>query len=925
MIWRRLTPASVLAALCLVCLASRGDDQVLSPGANQAMKFVAGLRERGYHDLASEYLDELRKSPDTPADLKETLDYQDGRGLLDEATVTNDVDKKAALMGAARVKLDAFARTHPQHELAPDALMQLARLSIERGHSALLLSRELKGAEATAKLSAARAAFAEARSAYDKAIPTFKAKFDSFPKFIPDEQTARRDAWKRARETYQNALLQKPIVDYEEAQTWPPESKERNELLDKANVAFEALYRDYRTALAGLSARMLQGKCYEEKGTAEDLGKAMGIYNDLYAQTIRDPQYDEIRRKVGYYRIIVDSKRKEYALVVDQDNPRLLSTEYGLGVQLELAKGILAQLPDMKESDQEEAKRKATDRLNAVVRFYSPFKAEALQLLRTYRPKSVLTAQQIAVMSYDEAMNQGDSAMSTQEWDRAIALLKHAIKKADPAKDPAKANKARYLLSYCYYASGRYYESAVIAEHLARRYPTREFSDKAADFGLNSYSMAYNTYSGIDRASDLERLVDLATYMVATWPDSEQGDTARTVLGEVLMGQGKYAQAAQALESIRPSSSRRLDAQVKAGDCRWRLSLALRDAGKTAEATAEEKTAFTLTSTALEARKAAGVPPTDPGVIMNANALAEILLKTGKPKDALAVLEPLGKALAGQTLSTDIAPKYEGLLTVMLQAHIADGQSSKAIDDMKALEKTGVSRDKLTQLYLGLSRTLASEMEAQKARNDLARYRQTQTAYKQFLTALAASESGQTLDSLSFAGESMLSLDMPKEAGEIFDRILKTYEKDPAFKVDPKKGDPLLRARLRRVETLRKTRKFTEALAAIDPLITQNPRLVEPMMEKAQLYEDWAGAERKADRWGQAFDQWKKLATLLERTRPRRVEYFEAVYHMALALKNLGRTTDAAKTLRGVMVLSPSVGRPEIKTKYDALLKQLGN
>lgn len=922
--------ALLAAGWAASCQSARADDKELSPEAAQALKFVSGLRERGYHDVAADYIEILRKSPGTPADLKETLDYQDGRGLLEEATITSDPDKKGMLLDAARTKLDSFTKTHATHELAPDALMQLARLFIERGHSSLILSKELKGSEAAAKLSAARASFAEARMAYDRALPTLKTKLDSFPKYIPDEQKTKIEGRKRAQETFQNAMLQKTVVDYEDAQTWPPGSTERNGLLDKGVVAFEGLYKDYRGQLSGLTARMLQGKCYEEKGTTEDLGKAMGIYNELIGQSIRDAQYDNIRRTVGYYQIIVDGKRKDYALAVDRasqwlrDNPRSRGTEYDLGVKLELAKNILAQLPDLKESDREEAMRKAADRLNEVVRFYSPYKPEALELLRKYKPKSALTANQIAAMSYDDSMVQADSSLSTHEWDRAITLLRHAIKRADPAKEPVKANEARYLLSYAYYSSQRYYESAVLAEHLARRYPTREFSDKAADLGLNAYSMAYNTYNAIDRASDLDRLVDLARHIIATWPDSEQGDTARNLLGEVEMGRGNYAEAAKALESIRASSPRKLDAQVKAGDCRWRLGLQLRDSGKTSEAESQEKAAFDLTKTALDARKAAGTPPTDPAVIINTNALAEIFLKTGKPKEALAVLEPLAKALAGQTLAADVAPRFEALLTVMLQAHIADGQSAKAIDDMKALEKTGISRAELTNLYFQLSKTLEREMEAQKTRKDMRAFAQTQEAYKKFLTALAESKSGQSFDSLMFAGNAMLALEMPKQAIVVFDRVLKDYGKDPAMKVDPQKGGPLLRLNLKRAEALRKDKQFADGLKLLDTLITDYRGIQEPILEKGYLLEDWGRAERKSNQWSASYDYWKKLSTQFEKLRPRRPEYYDCIYHMAIALQGLGRNDDAARSLRGVMTLSPSVGKPEIKAKYVELLKQLG-
>jgi len=243
---------------------------------------------------------------------------------------------------------------------------------------------------------------------------------------------------------------------------------------------------------------------------------------------------------------------------------------------------------------------------------------------------------------------------------------------------------------------------------------------------------------------------------------------------------------------------------------------------------------------------------------------------------------------------------------------------------MKSLEKTGISREKLTRLYFELSRSLKREMEAQQARKDLAGFRKTQDAYKQFLSALAGSQAGQSFDSLLFAGEAMLSLDMAKEAEGVFDRMLKTYAKDPEFLKNPKSADSLLVLKLKKAEALRKGRKFDEAVALVNELITQNPRQLEPLMEKGYLLEDWARVERSAPRWSGSFNYWKDRSTQLERFRPRRIEYYECVYHMAVALQNLDKKSDAARTLRGVMTLSPSVGKPEMKARYEALLSQLG-
>ena len=59
-------------------------------------------------------------------------------------------------------------------------------------------------------------------------------------------------------------------------------------------------------------------------------------------------------------------------------------------------------------------------------------------------------------LSYEEAITQADQAMAAHEWDRAIALLRVAVRRADPARDPDKANLARYNMAFCCYMDKRY-------------------------------------------------------------------------------------------------------------------------------------------------------------------------------------------------------------------------------------------------------------------------------------------------------------------------------------------------------------------------------------------------------------------------------------------------------------------------------------
>ena len=90
------------------------------------------------------------------------------------------------------------------------------------------------------------------------------------------------------------AELKKFVVDYYEGQTFPPARTERNELLEKGLVAFDDFFKRYRTQIAGFTARMWQGKCYEELGK---LGEATGIYKELLDHT--DPNLRPLQKQVA--------------------------------------------------------------------------------------------------------------------------------------------------------------------------------------------------------------------------------------------------------------------------------------------------------------------------------------------------------------------------------------------------------------------------------------------------------------------------------------------------------------------------------------------------------------------------------------------------------------------------------------------------
>ena len=917
---RRTLPAALTSALLLTAIVdARGADD-----PRFAADFVQGLRERGYYDVALQYLDLLRQDPETPAGLKKTIEFEEGRTLIEEATHSTDPDVSKGKLDQAKLKIEAFVKANPDLPQTTEALVDLAHLLYERGLTEVDLASDARASnEKESKLAGARGYYESARSAYTKAFERLNAKLAEYPKFIPADDPRKLER-ERIRNSVMQAELQKSVVDYYEAQTFPQESKERSDLLNKALATFEDIYKRYRLQRAGLTARMWQGKCFEEQGK---LGEATGIYKELLDHT--DPSIRPLQKQVDYFRIIVMGKRKEYALAADECVnwlrlfPKDRRTYESLGVQFELAKNILAQLPGLSGADKDKAIRAATDHLTDVVRVVSPFKPEAIALLQKYRPNAALNAADISKLNYDEAVAQAGQAISTLAYENAIVLLKLAIRKADPARDPAKANSARYMLAYACMMSKRYYEAAVVAEHVARHYPRDEWAAKSADLAMQAIVEAYNTFILGNRTTDLDRLVDLARYTAETWPETEQGDSGRVTMGLVALGQGRYADAIAAFESVRSSSSRWIDAQNSCGEAHWRRSLTLREKGNVKEADAEVQAALAKLNTSLKARRDANATETDLGLVTNACDLAIIHLEASKPADALALLDPIARKLAG--LSNRSAPlnaAYSRVLSYILRGHVAAGKVELAIADMKTLEGIGGAGNSAAQLYYELGRLLEREIESLKKRNDKAGLARTEQAYRKFLTALVASKTGQTFQSLRWAADNLLKLGAAKEANDVYTTLVNTYGKDPQFLKVGGSNEQITLVRLKQVAALRTMGNLPEAEALLGEIIEQNKRSIEPQMEKGFLLD--AKAEARQGTWVAAYNHWKALALKLGNMSPKPSQYFEAWYQAAVSLQKQGQNDLARTTIASVMKLSPTVGSPEMKAKFEQLARQTG-
>ena len=146
MLRRALLTGAVLAGALAGLAPARGDEDM-----RIADKFLQGLRDHQLYDLASEYLEQLRTEPETPADLRSTIDYEQGRIMLEEASKSGDLVRRKELLDQARGKIATFVDKNAKHPTVPEASVELARLLVERGHLAMLTAGELDDKEKAEK------------------------------------------------------------------------------------------------------------------------------------------------------------------------------------------------------------------------------------------------------------------------------------------------------------------------------------------------------------------------------------------------------------------------------------------------------------------------------------------------------------------------------------------------------------------------------------------------------------------------------------------------------------------------------------------------------------------------------------------------------------------------------------------------------
>ena len=160
-----------------------------------------------------------------------------------------------------------------------------------------------------------------------------------------------------------------------------------------------------------------------------------------------------------------------------------------------------------------------------------------------------LAAQVQQAKIFEATQDPARAAEDTEKEERrrvkqAIAYLERGLQRATPRDAPRDVFDAQLLLTQFLTKDDRATEAAVLGEALARTNPKMSKAAAAAVLGVYAYNSAIGKLRQgggheDEEAVDLQRLKNLATFTIATWPNDGPTDAARHVLGFYLSNKDK--------------------------------------------------------------------------------------------------------------------------------------------------------------------------------------------------------------------------------------------------------------------------------------------------------------------------------------------------------------------------------------------------
>lgn len=935
-------------------------------------EFLHAAQERGYGEVALDYLEQLRADGRVPKALEETWDLELSRSYRAAVAEAFNAAEAEDRQAKAQAHLDKFLKEHPDHPEVARAMESWGDLGLDRALEYLRAAGPLKDAARKEKyLAAARAALEEARPRFVDAAARYGERFAALragqdaqsPRRRPSQMTRRqRDADKALRDaemTWLDCRFKAAKIDFYVGQTYEDrKSPERKAAFEAAAKAFDEVFQSYRESLVGLHAHMWHGRSVDELGQDQ---LALDIYDEVLATAPegreRETGLEPLFAAAQYHRLLVVKRLQGFKPFLDQAEAwlkfRRAWRKYDAyqGVALEVAKTNLEHAQEIAGPGSRALVQSALATLADIARTRGEYQGEAILLRRQYTKTSAEDLS--SVKTFDEGFAIGSSAAEILDWPSAVAALERALELRSTTTDAdrvAEAEKqldqARYQVAAGHYASGKFTEALAEARRLMDERPDSPLAPPAASLAVSAALSIYA--SSQDKQQALAELGAIAKDAIKRWPDRAEADDARIALGQASLVQGDAETALKVFENVNPRSLRYPAAMFLAGQTHWRLYLTLKRQGAAANAdrlARERATAEKQLRTSLDGQRKDAQDEMSRQLLETQLLLGEVLAEAGQMKQSAELVEPLVEWI--RTQKPD--PLDNMLLRVFLaaaRAAAAQGEGAKVAATADVLFELGPDTPAVNGVLASLVKMLGDDWHQAEAEvieadtaGDATRRAAARTKaderkklVSQSVAKLVARKE-QSPAARIYLADTSAELDETDRARELYQAILAQADTDAAFA--EKYAAALTGIRTRLIGLIRRKAKTAEefevGLKQVDELIAAYPNALEPKMEKGRLLQSWADVDpAKLD---DAVAHWTVLRTRLARARSRPPEYYEVVYNAANclytdALKSplpgirREKALQAEQLLNATLVLNPRLSGPEKVAEYKDLLQK---
>ncbi len=583
--------------------------------AEPARAFLDGLRARGFHDVAIDFLDKMATSPLAPAELKDSILYEKAATLIAASRLQRGAEGRSKYLNDAQLLLKTFVVSQPSHPKGNAARSQLGSLIFERARMKVEQSKQGN----------TKALLEEAQKLYDEAFEVFVSlqkvvseELDQIPKVLDTKdrkqaQLAQRRTQLRA-DNLQTELLAAAIRE-ETASTLPSGSARHTEYLSEAAALYDGIYKNYRGRLAGFYARLYQGRCNQRLGKLKD---ALGYYGELLDQPSESQGMFDLRTKT--LRLAMECwlapSQKKYVETIKQGSLWLASAPANkdrdadwLAIRYLLAKAYKMQADAVRKREPLDQRmlRMSIDAGLKQAKFVASetgeFQVLAQQLVTSLGGSAQAQAE-ITPQTFSGALTAGKEALDAIESAKrdvldarasasnngdpdakaklqaaedkllktrsdAVAFFRLALQLADPETPQSDVNLVRYFLCYLYYLQQDHFQSALLGDFVSQRYPDSAGARSCAKLSLACYLAILKQSDDSDRQFAVRRLVGVANLTADTWPGSRDAEDALSTLVPHLVNAGNFDDAKQLAQRIPDTSPNRGEAELTVGQAMW--------------------------------------------------------------------------------------------------------------------------------------------------------------------------------------------------------------------------------------------------------------------------------------------------------------------------------------------------------------------